>query len=57
MFNERGNQHQHHKTTSKIKDKNAIVVIVDQFTNMIRLKATTIAVSSEGIAKVYQDEI
>jgi len=35
----------------------AIVVIVDQFTKMIRLKATTTNVSSEGIAKIYKDEI
>jgi len=36
---------------------NAIVVIVDRFTKMIRLKATTINISSEGIAKIYRDEI
>jgi len=35
----------------------AIVVIVDQFTKMIRLKATTTSISSEGIAKIYRDEI
>jgi len=35
----------------------AIVVIVDQFTKMIRLKATTTNVSSEEIAKIYRDEI
>jgi len=34
-----------------------IVVIVDQFTNMIRLKATTTSISSEGIAKIYKDNI
>jgi len=34
-----------------------IVVIVDRFTKMIRLKATTTNVSSEGIAKIYRDEI
>jgi len=33
------------------------VVIVDWFTKMIRLKATTTVVSSEKIAKIYQDEI
>ena len=33
---------------------NAIVVIVDQFTKIIQLKAT---ISSEGIAKIYKDEI
>ena len=35
----------------------AIVVIVDRFTKMIRLKATTTNISLEGIAKVYRDEI
>jgi len=34
-----------------------IVVIVDQFIKMIRLKATTTNVSSEGIAKIYRDDI
>ena len=42
---------------SKSNDKNAIVVIVDQFTKMIRLKATMIAVSLEEIAKIYKDNI
>jgi len=41
----------------KSNRKDAIVVIVDQFTKMIRLKATTTNVSSEEIAKIYQDEI
>jgi len=31
----------------------AIVVIVDRFTKMIRLKATITNISSEGIAKIY----
>jgi len=35
----------------------AIVVIIDRFTKMIRLKATTTNVSSEGIAKIYRDDI
>ena len=35
----------------------AIVVIVDQFTKMIRLKATTTSISLEGIVKIYRDEI
>ena len=35
----------------------AIVVIVNRFTKMIRLKATTTNVSSEGIAKIYRDDI
>ena len=41
----------------KSNKKNMIVVIVDQFTKMIQLKATTINVSSEEITKIYQDEI
>ena len=35
----------------------AIVVIVDRFTKMICLKATTTNISSEGIAKIYRDDI
>jgi len=35
----------------------AIVVIVDWFTKMIRLKATTTNISLEGIIKIYRDEI
>ena len=35
----------------------AIVVIVDWFTKMIRLKATMTNISSEGIAKIYKDDI
>ena len=35
----------------------AILVIVDCFIKMIRLKATTTSVSSEGVAKIYWDEI
>ena len=35
----------------------AIVVIVDQFTKMIRLKATMMNISSKGIAKIYRDDI
>ena len=34
-----------------------ILVIVDQFMKMIRLKATMTNISSEGIAKIYRDEI
>ena len=36
---------------------NTIVVIVDRFTKMIHLKATTTNISSEEIAKIYQDDI
>ena len=51
------NQHQHHRTLPKSNGLNAIVVIVDQFTKMIRLKATMIAISLEDIAKIYKDKI
>ena len=34
-----------------------IVVIVDQFTKIIQLKATTTNISSEDVAKIYRDEI
>jgi len=35
----------------------AILVIVNRFTKIIRLKATTTNILSEGIAKIYRDEI
>ena len=35
----------------------AIMVIVDQFTKMIQLKATTMNILSKGIAKIYRDNI
>ena len=41
----------------KSNEKNMIVVIVDRFTKMIQLKATTTNMSLEKIAKIYQDEI
>jgi len=41
----------------KSNGMDAIVVIVDRFMKMIRLKATMINISSEGIAKIYRDEI
>ena len=34
-----------------------IVIIVDQFTKIIQLKVTTTNISSEGIAKIYRDNI
>ena len=34
-----------------------IVVIVDRFTKIIRLKAAMTHISSEGIAKIYRDDI
>jgi len=35
----------------------AILVIMDRFMKIIRLKATTTNISSEGIAKIYRDKI
>jgi len=35
----------------------AIVVIVDRFTKIIRLKATIMNISLEGITKIYRDDI
>jgi len=34
-----------------------IVVIVDRFTKIIRLKVTTMNIFLEGIAKIYRNEI
>jgi len=34
-----------------------IMVIVNQFMKMIQLKVTTMNISSEGIAKIYRDDI
>ena len=41
----------------KSNNKDAIVVIVDQFIKMIRLKATAIVVLLEEIGKIYWNEI
>jgi len=41
----------------KSNGMDAIVVIVDWFTKIIRLKATTTNVLLEGITKIYRDEI
>ena len=41
----------------KLNGKDTIIVIVDQFTKMIHLKATITNISSEEIAKIYQDKI
>jgi len=41
----------------KSNGMDAIVVIVDQFTKMIQLKATMTNISLEGIAKIYRDNI
>ena len=41
----------------KSNGMDAIVVIVDRFKKMICLKAKTMNISSEGIAKIYRDDI
>ncbi len=41
----------------KSNKKDTIIVIVDQFSKMIWLKATTMNVLSEEIAKIYKDNI
>ena len=41
----------------KSNNKDTIVVIVDQFIKMISPKAITITISSEDIAKIYQNKI
>jgi len=41
----------------KSNGMDAIVVIVDRFMKMIHLKATMTNISSEGIAKIYRDDI
>ena len=38
-------------------EMDTILVIVDCFTKMIRLKATMTSLSSEGVAKIYRDKI
>ena len=42
---------------SRLNNKNVIVLIVNQFTKMIRLKTIIIVVLSEEIAKIYRDNI
>ena len=41
----------------KSNKKDTIVVIVDRFTKIVRLKVITTNVSSEQITKIYQDKI
>ena len=41
----------------KSNRKDTILVIVDQFTKIIRLKTTLTSVSSEEITKIYRDKI
>ena len=41
----------------KLNEKDAILVIMDRFTKIVRLKATTMNISSEEITKIYQDKI
>jgi len=45
------------ESLSKLNRMDTIVVIVDQFMKMIRLKATTTNISLEEIAKIYRDKI
>jgi len=40
-----------------LNGKDAIVVIINRFTKMVRLKTITTNISSEEIAKVYQNKI
>ncbi len=42
---------------SRSNDKDVIVIIVDWFTKMIRLKITTMAMLLDKITKIYQDNI
>ena len=41
----------------KLKEKDTIMVIMNRFTKMIRLKVTTTNIFLEEIAKIYQDKI
>ena len=41
----------------KSNDKDIIIVIVDQFTKVIRLKVITVVVLSEDIVKIYRDKV
>ena len=42
---------------SKSNEMDAILVIMDRFTKIIRLKAIMTNISSEGVAKIYRDKI
>jgi len=46
-----------HPLESESNRKNTIVVIVDRFMKMIRLKAMTTNILSEEIAKIYRNKI
>ena len=50
------NQYWYYRTF-KSNGMDTIVVIIDRFTKMTRLKAMTTNILSEGIAKIYQDDI
>jgi len=41
----------------KSEDKDAILVVVDQFSKMIRLMATTTSIFSNEVARIYWDNI
>ena len=42
---------------SRSNGMDMIVVIIDQFTKIIQLKAITMSISLEGIVKIYRDDI
>ena len=42
---------------SKSEDKDAILVVVNQFSTMIRLMATMTLISSSEVARIYRDDI
>jgi len=39
------------------EDKDAILVVMDRFSKMIKLIATTTSISSSEVARIYQDDI
>ena len=42
---------------SRSEDKDATLVVVDRFSKMIRLMATTTSISSSEVARIYRDNI
>jgi len=39
------------------EDKDAILVVMDRFSKMIKLIATTTSISSSEVARIYRDDI
>ena len=39
------------------EDKDAILVVMDRFSKMIKLIATTTSISSSEVARIYQNDI